>query len=477
MNFQYRIIMKIFIVLIVLSTIVASFNYYFSLNNIQKQIKTQSLPLSLDNIYTVIQKNIVEPSLVSSMMANDTFVHDWLNKSTKNDISIVKYLNSIQKKYNMYNTFLVNNKTKKYYTQAGFVEVISNKNKNNLWYFDFIKSKNKYEINIDLNNKLSNSLIMFINYKIYDSKNNFLGVTGVALKTEYINKMLMNFRKKYGFKVTFFNKNGDVVLYEKTFNKHANLDTDKLLKNYKDKIISKTTNSIEIKYNGKNYFINTKYIPELDLYLIVEAQLNSYNKNLINMFYFNLLISLFIISFIAYVLYKIIKINNTKLEYLAYNDVLTDLYNRRHFEKELSDIILNNKRIKQDFCILFLDIDNFKDVNDKHGHDIGDDVLRIIADILKQSLRQTDIIARWGGEEIIVVFTNTTIVNAKKLSENIRIKIQNDTDLFKLLNSKITASFGLTQFKDDDCNDSIVKRADEAMYLSKTSGKNKITII
>jgi len=476
MNSQYSIIVKILIFLIVLSLSVSITNYLYSLSNVQKQIKTQSLPLSLDNIYTVIQKNIVEPSLVSSMMSNDTFVHSWLNDDNVKDDDIINYLNSIKNKYNMFNTFLVSNKTKKYYTQDGLIEVINKDNKNNKWYFDFQNSNNTHEINIDLNNKLSNSFIMFINYKIF-YKNNFIGVTGVALETQYINNMLKQFRKKYNLKVTFFDKNGEVVLFEKGYNNYINLNADMVLKKYKNKIISKKSNMLEIKKDNEKLFINTRYIPELDLYLIVEAKLDVYKQNLLNVFYINLLISVIVISFITYILYKIIKNYNSKLEYMAYNDSLTNLFNRRYFENELTKVIANHKRNNLDFCIVFLDLDNFKLINDTFGHDIGDKVLINIANILKESLRQTDLIARWGGEEIVILLTNISINEAEVLTENIRIKIQNSKTNNKLLNTNVTASFGLTQFKNGDDGDIIVKRADEAMYISKTSGKNKITVV
>ena len=476
MNSQYSIIVKILIFLIVLSLSVSITNYLYSLSNVQKQIKTQSLPLSLDNIYTVIQKNIVEPSLVSSMMSNDTFVHSWLNDDNVKDDDIINYLNSIKNKYNMFNTFLVSNKTKKYYTQDGLIEVINKDNKNNKWYFDFQNSNNTHEINIDLNNKLSNSFIMFINYKIF-YKNNFIGVTGVALETQYINNMLKQFRKKYNLKVTFFDKNGEVVLFEKGYNNYINLNADMVLKKYKNKIISKKSNMLEIKKDNEKLFINTRYIPELDLYLIVEAKLDVYKQNLLNVFYINLLISVIVISFITYILYKIIKNYNSKLEYMAYNDSLTNLFNRRYFENELTKVIANHKRNNLDFCIVFLDLDNFKLINDTFGHDIGDKVLINIANILKESLRQTDLIARWGGEEIVILLTNISINEAEVLTENIRIKIQNSKKNNKLLNTNVTASFGLTQFKNGDDGDIIVKRADKAMYISKTSGKNKITVV
>jgi len=219
LNKKYTIVLIITVMLVILSTSISWLNYSVSLNNAHKQLKEHSLPLSLDNIYTSIQKNIIEPYLLSSMMANDTFVQDWIINEEKDKEKIIKYLDSIKNKYGMFNTFLVSDKTKNYYTQDGFIEVVKKDNPSNNWYFDFKQQQEHHQINLDFNDHLSNDLIMFINYKLFDADYHFIGATGVALKISYINDMLQNFRQKHNFIVTFFNKNGDIVLAEREITK------------------------------------------------------------------------------------------------------------------------------------------------------------------------------------------------------------------------------------------------------------------
>lgn len=208
MNSKYRVILLITILLIILSFSISTVNYFVSLDSAQKQLKNQSLPLSLDNIYTEIQKHIIEPYLVSSMMANDTFVHDWLLKDENNQERIIKYLESIKNKYGMLSTFLVSEKTKNYYTQDGFIEAINPNNNTNKWYFNFLQNQENHEINIDFNKHISNSLIMFINYKIFDNSYKYIGATGVALKISYIDDMLKLLDKSMALRCSFLMKMG-----------------------------------------------------------------------------------------------------------------------------------------------------------------------------------------------------------------------------------------------------------------------------
>lgn len=477
MNSKYKIVVLISTLLIILSSSITTINYMASLNNTEEQLKNQSLPLSLDNIYTEIQKQIIEPYLVSSMMANDTFVQDWIMNDEKNHIKIEHYLNSIKNKYGMFTTFLVSEKTQNYYTHNGLVEKMKKTNPNNKWYHDFKQIEDKHEINLDFNEHLSNSLIMFINYKIIGKDYSFLGATGVGLKISYIDDMLKSFRQKHHFKVLFIDENGGIALAERKIVKESNIDELKYLKAYKDTLISKESKSIEYEKDGKKYLLSSKYIPELNLYLLVEAKVEDFMTDVKNIFYINLFISLCISILVTVILIFLIRNYNKKLEYLAGNDLLTNMNNRRVFEDKLKNQILLHQRNKMPLSLVFIDIDNFKMINDKYGHEIGDKVLVRIAKILNENIRQTDLVSRWGGEEFIITYIDSSLKDAQSITEKIRVLIENDYLLKDLNKTSVTASFGLTQLKEDDNLDIVISRADKAMYKAKALGKNRIETI
>ncbi|WP_252981457.1 cache domain-containing protein [Aliarcobacter butzleri] len=309
---KYKVVVLITILLIFFSILLSVVNYIVSLNNAQNQLKEQALPLSLDNIYTDIQKNIIQPYLVSSMMANDTFVQEWLTNDEENNQRIERYLEAIKNKYDMFNTFLVSDKTKNYYTQSGFVEKVDENNPTDKWYFNFKNTQNKHEINLDFNEHLSNNLIMFINYKIFNKDYHFLGATGVAIKISYIDDLLKSFRSKHKFIVTFFNEDGKVILSERQINNKTNLDEYEGLKEYKDLILSKKANTIEYSNKGNSYILNTKYIPELDLYLTIQANLSDFTKDAHHVFYLNLVGSVLVTFIISIFIFLIIKITAKK---------------------------------------------------------------------------------------------------------------------------------------------------------------------
>lgn len=476
MQLNYRIVFIITFLLVSLSLSMSIINYLVALHATQIQLKERSLPLTIDNIYTEIQKHIIEPNLVSSMMAHDTFLKDWLIHEEDDVEKITRYLEAIKNKYNMFTTFLVSENTKNYYTSKGFIEKVNETRPENAWYFAFQKNQNAHEINLDYNGHLDDSMIMFINHKIFDSEFHMIGATGIGLRVSYINDMLKRFRKQYNFKVYFLNEAGEVVLFEHGVNDLRHIKDIPELYALKDDLTAKQSKVLEYSEMGEEYLLNTKYIPELDLYLIVEAKLSHFMEGVVETFYFNLIGSLLVTILITLLILATIKKYHKKLEYLASYDPLTDLPNRRSFDKKFQQFFLLQKRNFSPIALLFFDLDDFKHVNDTHGHQCGDKVLKRIAQILKQHIRQTDLIARWGGEEFIVAFIDCDLEEAKLISEKLRKGIEEDEFLRQTSAQRVTASFGLTSVTPEDSVDTLLKRVDGALYEAKSSGKNQIAV-
>lgn len=127
--------------------------------------------------------------------------------------------------------------------------------------------------------------------------------------------------------------------------------------------------------------------------------------------------------------------------------------------------------------MMMLDIDNFKAVNDTFGHLVGDKVLIRFSDILKENLRKTDLIARWGGEEFTVLFIDTPKEEAIKIVEKLRIAIKEDSVLQEILERPMTSSFGFSELRSEDSQDGLIGKVDDALYKAKSSGKDKLVAI
>lgn len=162
-----------------------------------------------------------------------------------------------------------------------------------------------------------------------------------------------------------------------------------------------------------------------------------------------------------------------ELERLATTDRLTQVYNRMKFEEVMAREVDVLKRYKRPLSVIMLDIDKFKDINDRHGHAFGDYVLKVVSHIIKGQLRGIDYIVRWGGEEFIIIAPDTELQKAVALGERIRKAI--DKHHFER-SLNVTASFGVSQYRDADDVDSCIGRADEALYKAKENGRNRVEV-
>jgi diguanylate cyclase (GGDEF)-like protein len=157
------------------------------------------------------------------------------------------------------------------------------------------------------------------------------------------------------------------------------------------------------------------------------------------------------------------------LEYSATYDNLTRLFNRHSFIKIFDRVL--NQPIKK--SLIYFDIDHFKQINDTFGHDVGDLVLKKVARVVRKTLRRDDVVARWGGEEFVVLLPNTDKKAATVVAEKLRKAIK-ELEIPQLKGRKVTASFGVTEIKKGDTLDSAIKRADEALYEAKRSGRDRV---
>lgn len=158
-----------------------------------------------------------------------------------------------------------------------------------------------------------------------------------------------------------------------------------------------------------------------------------------------------------------------KLFEMAIKDELTGTFNRRYFMNKLKEEIERSKRTGRAFSIIMLDLDDFKLINDEYGHCIGDVVLKSVVNSINERLRKIDILARWGGEEFMIILPETNIDKAKFVANSILEKLSN----IKIGNiPKVTASIGISEYDLSEDFKTLIKRADDRMYEAKRSGKN-----
>lgn len=168
---------------------------------------------------------------------------------------------------------------------------------------------------------------------------------------------------------------------------------------------------------------------------------------------------------------------NRKLKEMLVTDPLTQISNRRYLDFHINGSIKEAIEFETTFGVLFIDIDNFKDINDQYGHDVGDKVLQLISRTLSSNLRGEDKLGRWGGEEFLAVIRTDKLAVLKNIANKLRILVsKSELKLSSGKEIRVTVSIGGTLFKSNDSEVELVKRADSYMYESKAKGRNKVTV-
>ncbi|WXL23979.1 sensor domain-containing diguanylate cyclase [Ectopseudomonas mendocina] len=477
---SHRSLTLILVVLLLsgfLATSLAS--YYTAYQSIRSSVVDTELPLTSDTIYSEIQKDLVRPILISSMMARNVYITDWVQAGEHDPAMIIRYLEDVQKHYQTLTSFFVSDKSRTYYQAKGVLKKISPAAFRDIWYYELKNSKKPYAINIDVDLANQDRLTIFINYKVQDQQGNFIGATGVGLQLDTISEHIQTYQQRYKRKVFFSDATGRLVLAG-TQGGPAGLGIGNLLSDVPglESLATLTPDTLYATHSyddqGQNHLLNVRYIPELNWYLFVDKEDESGLVAIRKSLYFNLLICAVVSVIIIALVHIALRRYQRRLKALATTDQLTGLLNRRGFDLLARQTLKEAEREKSPLCALMLDIDRFKNLNDSHGHMAGDEVLRKFSETLHHSIREADILCRWGGEEFILLLKNTEADQARELGEKIRQRISDMAVPFANEVLSVTTSLGLAQLKAGENIEQLINRADRALYRAKQLGRNRL---
>lgn len=450
-------------------------NYYVSKAAIHESIVASELPLTSDNIYSEIQKDLIRPVIISSMMASDTFLHDWVRAGEKNVVEMTRFLREIKTRYGVFTTFFVSEKTRIYYQTEGMLKRVQKTGPRDAWYFRVRNMKAPYETNVDPDLANRDALTIFINYRVFDYDGRYIGAAGVGLTVDAVRKLIRDYQNRYHRNIYFVDKKGAVVVFgnDPPVAKASILDMEGL-GGIAPRILRGSGGNFEYSRGGLDYLLNVRFIPELNWYLFVERVENEALSDIRHTLYLNLAICIVITAIMLLATRFTINRYQGRLEEMATTDKLTGLANRQAFDLLVPQAIREQRRANAPLLAMLIDIDDFKKVNDTLGHLAGDSVLKQVAEVIKNALRKSDIVCRWGGEEFLVVLKGLTETQGRLLAEKVRGAVESSTFRHKNGTISITISLGIASYRDGESPDQLILRADKALYAAKDAGRNLV---
>jgi diguanylate cyclase (GGDEF)-like protein len=453
-------------------------SYYVSREALRDSIKITELPLTSDNVYSEIQKDLVRPILISSMMARDTFLRDWVIGGERDPQKISQYLKEVMTHYGAVTSFYVSESTRTYYTNHGLLKTVRGDESRDAWYYRVREMSEPYEINVDPDLANRDQLTIFINYRVFDFNKRFIGATGVGLTVDTVNRLIDDYQLRYGRTIFLVDAQGKITLSGKNSDNGKIVDSSihriDGLRDQAEAILKAGSGSFQYQSQGHEYFLNVRYIPELKWHLFVIKQEDKTLESIQHTLYLNLLLCLVITLIVLSVVHLTVNHYQRRLETMATTDNLTGLANRHALDILLEQQTREAARHGNSMSAIMLDIDHFKALNDRHGHLLGDDVLRSIATLLKENLRSADVACRWGGEEFLIILSGTGLTAATKVAKELCERIEKSRPEFNGQPIPVTASAGVTTYRKGESCESLIARADALLYQAKAEGRNRV---
>lgn len=474
---KYSLLVWLGVILIMgfLATSLAS--YWVSRDQIRHSIIDQGLPLTGDNIYSEIQRDVLRPTFISSLMASDTFVRDWILSGEQNASQISRYLNEVKQEYGAISSFLVSNKTGHYYYPQGILKTVKETEPRDIWFYRVRDMKTPYEMNLDVDLANNDTVTIFINYRVLDYSGNFIGATGVGVTLESLARIIADIQQRFNRRVYFVNDKGDIIVSDKSGELHKNsIHQLPGIAAIADKIINKNPQPTNLEYENASgrMILSSRYIPEFNWYLVVEQTEDEEIAKVQQVLLGNIAVSALVTLLVLLLCLYSVNRFQRRLENVAATDSLTGLLNRHAFELMFEQAVHEAHRAKTPLSMILLDIDHFKNINDSHGHLTGDRVIMRVARLLENSLRNGDVLCRWGGEEFLILLKQTSLDSAQGVAEKLREVMA--VEQFQLGNKtlQITGSFGVAEFGGVETLVHFFARADRALYLAKSGGRNRV---
>ncbi|MBE3026602.1 GGDEF domain-containing protein [Janthinobacterium sp. BJB1] len=478
LSIKYRLLILLTLILGAgfMATSLAS--YLASRQAIEHGIADQTLPLTGDNIYSEIQKDMLRPVFISSLMAHDTFVRDWILAGESNPAQIVRYLAEVKKKYGAITSFLVSDKSSKYYYAEGTLKSVSPEATRDIWYYRVRAMQNSdYETNVDIDMANRDSMTIFINHRVYDYDGQFIGATGIGLTLDTMSHIIDRYQARFHRNIYFVDGAGALVLAGKTMRDgHANIRKLPGVNTIADQIINHRSEPTHLSYqqDRAQILVNSRYIPELGWYLVVEQNVSDEVRSLQGVFILNLAISFGVTLLVLVLTLLTVNRYQRRIERIASTDALTGLMNRKSLELLFQRAMLLSKRNAQPMSAILFDIDFFKRVNDTHGHLWGDKVICGVADVARATVRESDVITRWGGEEYLVLLNNCSLAQAVEVAENLRAAVERHDFGLPEPQLPVTISLGVAEYRPEESESAFFSRADSALYQAKQGGRNGV---
>lgn len=445
----------------------------------QGAVAARVLPLASDAAFADLQAEFMRPAQVASLMAADSFARDWLLQGEASAEPIQRYLAELRQRTGAKSMFFASERTRRHYGSEGEPTALQENSAQDAWFFRIREAKVPFVIELGSERTNGGTPTLFVTQRMLDKDGNFLAAVGAGFSTEGLLRIIDSHRRRFDTNIYLIDAQHRVVSLgasatpaSDTFDSLPGIGglAQALLHNKTMPV------SMAVPLGSGTMHVSSRFLPATGWHLLVEARDEAGTALAGKLVAINAAIGT-AATLLALILVALMrKRYQDQLGQMAGSDTLTGLLNRQAFDLVFRQAAREADRYGRPLSGVLFDIDFIKQVNERHGNDAGDEVLRIIGRLVRGLLRESDIITRWNGEEFFVLLKECTLEQAVVVAEKIRQEVDLHDFSSAIPDGHVTISLGVAQHEAGETASSFFRRADEALFKAKMNGRNRLHV-
>ncbi|WDE00394.1 sensor domain-containing diguanylate cyclase [Thalassomonas actiniarum] len=454
--------------LFTLVVIALSYGFYLAISHIvveQSRIHHQSVA----PVFSLINDELMYPLHVSQTLAHSRTLKKLMNAKEIDQGAMTDFLGGLEKNLGL-SFFAASENTLRQYNSDGSSFALTPGKVE--WYFNLRTAQENFFAELGQKEDVH----LYLDLKVFNDNGEFLGFVGIGKSLRQFWQKFTEHKLVFGYDLMFVN-NKNQILLSSDENLHASatrlvhMQELSWYPQVEDRAVrGESLNSSVIHIEKEEFLLSEIYIDLLDWKLYLLSPLKSRKADITRSFVINVAIIFALIVLLFICGHFLIRYFAHHFQHTLHRDALTGLANRTLIEQSYAKIIDAGDALS----VIMIDIDHFKNINDSFGHNAGDQVIKQVSDLLKHSVRELDIVGRWGGEEFILLLPGANLSLAQAVAERVRVLLAAQKIDHGDQQISVTASFGVTYSELDIELKKVVAVADKALYQAKAQGRNKV---
>lgn len=469
-SFQRSIIVTFICAIVV----VVAVSYYTISGIVNEQGRRQQE--SIIPFFSLISEQILKPLYISQTMANDQLLLDLIDSEQVAIDELERYLKRIETQLGL-QTFIALEKPRFQINSDGRRFAIDEEV---AWYFQI---KDQPGDQFAMVGKTGDPHL-YVDLRLRNNEGEFIGFIGIGIRLTDFIALFEQYKSHFGYDFVFTSQNGEIMLSSdntlmsrvdpQTQGVETNINDLNWFNTYKNHILdgNEVIGSAVIAIDGEDVLVSNLRLKEYNWNLYVLSPLTTHQSEIQFLFIRNVVILFGVLLLVLSLIRVVMHYYNQALVRSSETDHLSGLPNRQYAAWAYEQICEDYEHI----AIILTDIDFFKKINDTHGHNAGDEVIKLVSDKLSSGMRDQDVVARWGGEEFIIILPGADIFMARLIAERIRSAISAEPLLIDEKSLAVSVSLGVAQRLENQTLSELIENADKALYQAKNNGRNRVEV-